>query len=218
MAKPKNITTGDRVGRWTVLEQTEMRYYPSGAQQLFRMCRCDCGTEQWVGDYKLRIGHSRSCGCHRAEVTTERSLKHGYSRRGKRAPIYGIWRNMISRCTNPNVADYARYGARGIGVCERWMIFENFLEDMGEPPEGLTLDRVNNNLGYAKENCAWHTPVEQARNRGGKRKPVMLTFEGSTLTIKEWALRLGVSFKMLRGRYYAGWSVEEILTKPKFDR
>jgi hypothetical protein len=216
MPAAKIITPGDKFGRWTALEHTETRYYPSGARQHFRMCRCECGKEQWVGEYKLRTGHSRSCGCLQSEVTAERSFKHGHSQRGARSKAYSVWRNMISRCTNPNVPHYPSYGGRGITVCERWLnSFENFLADMGEPPPGLTIDRLNNDYGYYKENCAWKTPLDQALNRGGKRKSVKLTFDGFTLTFKEWAKKLGVDYKMLSARYYKGWPIERILTEPK---
>jgi hypothetical protein len=215
MPTAKIITPGTRFGRWTALDQTQTRTYPSGTSIHFRLCQCDCGTIQVVGENKLRIGHSRSCGCLQAEVTTERSLKHGHSKRGKRTRVYGIWRNILTRCTNPNVPSYEDYGARGITVCERWLTFENFLEDMGEPPNGLTIDRLENSVGYCKENCAWRTPLEQARNT---RRNVKLTFDGLTLTMKEWAERLNISYRMLRGRYENNWSVERILTEPKNPR
>lgn len=214
MPIPKTITPGDRFGRWTALTETETRTYPSGTEVRFRSCRCDCGTVQWVGEYKLRTGHSRSCGCLQSEVTTQRSLKHGRSTRGNRSPVYGVWRNMISRCTNPNVESYKNYGARGITVCERWLKFENFFEDMGEPPDGLTIDRVDNNGNYFRGNCRWATRVDQARNRGGKRKTVTLTFNGFTLSLVGWSEKLGIAREVLSRRYYAGWSTEKILTTP----
>ena len=215
MPARKTITPGERFARWTALEKTELRTYPSGATIHFRWCRCDCGKEQWVSEYKLRTGHSRSCGCLQAEVTVNRNLTHGHTPRGTRPKIYGVWCNMWNRCTNPNVAAYPNYGARGITVCERWESFENFLADMGEPPEGLSIDRLNNDLGYFKENCAWRTPIDQARNRGGKRKSIRLTFNDLTLTFAEWAEHLNVGRHMLEARYYAGWSPEEILTLPR---
>lgn len=215
MPTVKIITPGDRFGRWTALEATESRTYPSGATIHFRECRCDCGKVQFVSEYKLRIGWSQSCRCLQAEITTKRSTKHGFSPKIRKRPkIYGVWCNMINRCTNPNVRQYEDYGGRGIAVCERWLNnFENFLEDMGEPPPGLTIDRLDNDKGYFKENCAWRTPVHQARNR---RNSIWLTFGGMTLTLPEWAERLGMSYRMIRARYCEhGWSAEETLTIPK---
>lgn len=212
MPAAKTIMAGTRFGRWTALEATKSKTYLSGAKIQFRECRCDCGTMQFVSEYKLRTGHSRSCRCLQAEVTARRSLKHGFSKRGKRSRIYGIWCNMITRCANQAAPCYEDYGLRGITVCDRWLnSFENFLEDMGEPPQGLTIDRCNNDLGYFKENCAWKTPVDQARNR---RNSLKLTFDGQTMTIIEWSEKLRVGYRMLKARYHAGWTVEQILTVP----
>lgn len=213
MPTAKIITPGDRFGRWTALERTESRTYPSGTTVHFHECRCDCGTIQMVGSYKLRIGHSRSCGCLQAEITAKRSFKHGFSPKIRKRPkIYGIWCNMINRCTNPNVPHYESYGGRGIAVCERWLnSFENFLEDMGEPPPGVTLDRLDNNGNYSKENCEWRTPVDQARNR---RSNLFLTFNGLTLTVAEWAIRTGIGRRTIEQRHHLGWSDERTLTAP----
>jgi len=171
MPAAKPITPGEKFGRWTALEQTKIRTYPSGTNLRLRSCRCECGTVQWVAENKLRTGHSRSCGCLQAEVTEKRSLKHGNKRRNKETKTYRAWNNMVNRCTNPNVSHYVNYGGRGITVCDRWLhSFENFIEDMGESPEGLSLDRLDNDRGYYRENCAWRTPIEQARNRRPRRK------------------------------------------------
>jgi hypothetical protein len=211
MAKYEPITPGTKFGRWTVLESTEMRQYRSGGKQLFIECQCDCGTVQFVGSYKLRIGHSRSCGCLQAEVTAERNLTHGYSG-GEGTRIYRVWGKMLARCENPKNPAFTDYGGRGITICERWHTFENFLEDMGEPSPGLTIDRLDNDKGYFKENCAWRTPKEQARNR---RNSIILTYNGMTMTLIEWSEMLDLSYRMLRARHLNGWSTERILTEPK---
>jgi len=94
------------------------------------------------------------------------NYKHGHSlRNGKESPTYQSWRHMKYRCLNPNCSDYKNYGGRGIKVCERWMDFTNFLADMGEKPEGLTLDRINNDGNYEPGNCRWATWKEQRQNQ-----------------------------------------------------
>ena len=94
------------------------------------------------------------------------NTKHGYSPgNGKQSPTYNSWYNMKTRCQNPNYPDYEYYGGRGIKVCERWQDFENFLADMGEKPEGLTLDRIDNDGDYEPDNCRWATMKEQIQNR-----------------------------------------------------
>lgn len=212
MPAVKIITPGNRFGRWTALEVVKSRTYPSGTTIHFRECRCECGTVQFVAVTKLRSGHSRSCGCLQGDVTAERNLIHGYAvGRAKRSRIYNVWSGILTRCTNQNVPAYEDYGARGITVCERWLKFENFLEDMGEPPPGLTIDRLDNDKGYFKDNCAWRTPLDQARNR---RSNLNLTFDGLTLPVVEWAARTGIGRRTIEYRYHAGWPADEILTTP----
>ena len=208
MPSAKPIMPGDRFGRWTALEATETRTYPSGATIHFRECRCDCGAIDFVGSYKLRTGHSRSCGCLQSDVTTKRNLTHGFSG-GNGTRVYRVWCQMVGRCTNIKNRSYADYGGRGITVCERWLKFENFLEDMGEPPEGLTIDRLDNDSGYFKDNCAWRTPTDQARNR---RSSLKLTYDGLTLTVAEWSSRVGIGRRTIEARYHAGWPSDAILT------
>ena len=94
-------------------------------------------------------------------MNIEKATKHGLSK----TPVYNSWLAMISRCNNHNRNQYKNYGGRGITVCSRWLEFKNFFEDMGERPDGLTIERKNNNLGYFKENCKWATKIEQSRNQ-----------------------------------------------------
>lgn len=118
---------------------------------------------------------------------------------------------MKKRCLNPGHRNFKDYGGRGITVCERWMTFDNFLADMGERPDGLSLDRINNNAGYSSENCRWATLVEQNCNR---RNNTWITYAGKTLTVTEWARELGMKKNALIERLRNGWTVERALSTP----
>lgn len=118
---------------------------------------------------------------------------------------------MVQRCTNKNRPDFASYGGRGITVCEKWRAsFAAFLADMGEKPEGTSLDRINNNRGYEPGNCRWATKHQQMQNTRGTR---LLTFNGETMGINAWAHRLGINKESLRGRFKRGWPIEKALTQ-----
>lgn len=131
---------------------------------------------------------------------------HGYTRGGtpghrRPQPVYVVWQAMLRRCRNPKADLSARYLGRGIKVCDRWYKFENFLADMGEPPPGLTLDRIDNDGDYTPDNCRWATTKEQARNR---RSNVWIEFGGMRETQEEWARTLGVSSAFICERRKAG--------------
>ncbi len=125
---------------------------------------------------------------------------------------YASWKRMLERTTNPSHRNYVRYGAAGIVVCDRWKNFANFLEDMGDRPDGMTLDRIDNSLGYFKENCRWATQKEQQRNR---RHHVMLTYNGETKCLAAWAESLGIVYNTMHNRYLRGNSIEQILAPPR---
>jgi hypothetical protein len=121
-------------------------------------CLCDCEATIIVEGHKLRSGKKKSCGC-------TRQRKHGHATHSERSGAYMTWASMLTRCYNPEVPGYKWYGALGITVCESWHDFRNFLADMGERPEGLTLDRYPNNTGnYEPNNCRWATRHEQNTN------------------------------------------------------
>jgi pentatricopeptide repeat protein len=161
---------GRKLGRWMVLAIHPKRVRYGRARRavsaLWR-CRCSCGVERLVHGTNLRQGLSLSCGCLSREKVKERSTKHGHARRGNVTRAYSCWVRMKQRCFNPNQKDYPNYGARGISVCERWLEFANFYEDMGDPPPGLTLDRIDNDRGYGPGNVRWATAREQVLNRRG---------------------------------------------------
>lgn len=126
--------------------------------------------------------------------------------------IYVTWANMKARCLNNAHPSYHHYGRRGITVCERWLDFKNFYADMGEIPEGMTLDRIDNNGDYSLENCRWADWHEQANNR---RNNKFFEFEGIKLTLKEWSEKLELNHQTLLNRLRRGWSIERAFkTRP----
>lgn len=128
-----------------------------------------------------------------------------------RTRAYRLWCNMKGRCNNENMPDYKYYGGRGINVCNEWNdSFESFYGDIGDPPEGMTLDRIDNDKGYYKENCRWATRAEQARNN---RQNKEITFNGVTKNIDEWAKYVGISANSLYMRFHRGWNVKRALTE-----
>lgn len=145
---------GKRIGRLVVLEADR-----TSPHYLKWTCRCDCGTTKSIAGKSLRNGDTRSCGC----LKREQSTKHGLSH----LPEWTIWNLMKGRCLNPNDKRFARYGGRGIKICDRWLVnFGNFYADMGPRPSAKhSLDRYPDNDGnYELTNCRWATSTEQARN------------------------------------------------------
>lgn len=133
------------------------------------LCVCMCGAEKTVLGKNLRRGGTKSCGCLRSVLAIRKNTTHGHCVNGP-SPTYEVWASMWYRCTNPKHKHYKYYGGRGIKVCEEWMRFENFLADMGERPEGLTLDRRDPNGDYEKDNCRWVEWTVQVENRRKRTK------------------------------------------------
>ena len=123
---------------------------------------------------------------------------------GKRtpSPTYTCWYSMRQRCRDPKNKSYSHYGGRGISVCERWIDFVNFLSDMGEQPEGMTIERIDNDAPYSPENCRWATRTEQSRNQ---TRNIRLTIYGKTLTVAEWAIIAGIDPRTIHARLTGGY-------------
>jgi hypothetical protein len=127
-------------------------------------------------------------------------------------PTHKSWDGMIQRCCNPKSKDYKNWGARGIRVCEEWRDFKNFYRDMGKKPKGLTLGRINNGLGYSKENCRWETQTEQLRNRRGC---VFVTINGETKNLSAWIEHFKINQQTFSyRRYQKRWDIIKALTTP----
>ena len=162
--KPIEDLTGQTFGRLTVIGPAARRKYGIPTWD----CKCQCAVVLPVAGKCLKNGNTQSCGCQRRENLST----HGKSY----TPTFSSWSSMLTRCFNPKYKRYADYGGRGITVCERWRIikrgddgFKNFLADMGERPDGKTLDRVNNDGNYEPGNCRWATAAEQRSNQRERR-------------------------------------------------
>ncbi|MDO9402062.1 MAG: hypothetical protein Q7T46_11545 [Polaromonas sp.] len=164
-------------GRLTVVGRSE--YKQPGRPGRWWVCRCSCGKDALAMTGDLTTGHKKSCGCLSVDVFKKNMVIHGKTNTKE----FVAWRNMIQRCERPHHPQYASYGGRGIGVCERWHEAAAFLADMGEAPARHTLERIDNEKGYSPENCRWATHKEQLRNR---RNTVWATLDGQTKSLAEW--------------------------------
>lgn len=163
MVKVKKDLTGMVFGRLTVLGQADDYVSPSGGHYARWLVQCSCGSPTLVKQQRgLIVGSTASCGCLQKEKTSRANTKHGK----RSTKEYNSWAHMVQRCTNPRNKSFSYYGGRGITICDRWLnSFEAFYEDMEECPEGMSLDRIDVNEGYCKENCRWTSSNEQCYNQ-----------------------------------------------------
>lgn len=203
---PRFDLTGQVFGRLTVIDRLE-------ADRRKWACRCSCGNTRNIPTSDLTSGHTKSCGCFMVENIIARSTTHGHAARGAYDSTYNTWAAMIQRCTNTSLENYPRYGGRGITVCERWReSFVAFLEDVGNRPEGTSIERINNDGNYELSNVRWATRAEQSNNKANSRR---VEYEGAMLTVAELADRVDLPYDALYKRlFYRRMSVADAIAKP----
>lgn len=197
--------TGKKFGRLTVLSLHEK---VEGSPRHKWLCQCVCGNTTVAVIKDMQAGKTKSCGCLFTEGLVSRNTKHGLMHDHKRT--YRSWKELRQRCNNPNNKDYKDYGGRGIRVCKRWDSFKNFFDDMGDRPDGMTIDRVDVNGDYEPYNCRWATSTEQARNK--RNNHVMEN--GKTLV--ENCEVAGVDYKVACYRANNGYTMAESLSKKDY--
>jgi len=182
------------------------------------ICRCDCGNIKSVRSDALKSGSTVSCGCFSKEQT-KRNLDctvHGHAKSSGKSRTWYCWQNMKRRCYDPRSVGYAFYGARGITVCQRWrQSFTSFLADMGECPDKLTIERIDNNKGYSPSNCRWATQKEQSNNRRLNKDARLITMDGKTQHLAAWCREVNLSYNLVCARLHKGWDEIKALTVPK---
>ncbi len=198
--------SGQRFGR-LVATSPEQKTMASGRRLVRWSCKCDCGNTTSVLAHSLRSGETKSCGCLRNEGKKPR---HGFSRKGNKATEYKIWCSMKSRCNSPSNKHFKDYGGRGIYVCERWELFDNFLADMGLRPSAKhSIDRINNDGPYDPSNCRWALPREQALNRRRRTSKCRILVDG--VPLRHLAKDAGLDPTTVLRRYRNGTPIHHLL-------
>lgn len=190
---------GNKYGKLTVVEFAGVDHH----QKSLWKCVCECGGSKIVHAKELKLGNVKSCGClWRQDVKGLSTSK-----------LYRVYANIKQRCVDPNHEFYHRYGGRGITMSDDWMdSFLNFYRDMGDRPEGMTVERIDNDKGYCKENCRWATRKEQANNT---KNNTILYLKGERLTLSQASDKTGILVHTILDRLKKGMSTELALTLPR---
>lgn len=210
MGRPVADKSGRKFGRLTVLRQDGF----IGKNAAYA-CVCECGKAVRLPGGRLREGGTQSCGCFASEVHSKAistlSYRHGLSR----SRTYEIYQSMLARCFRQSHKHYRHYGGRGITPCDEWLGengFKTFVADMGEAPEGMTLDREKNDLGYSKQNCRW-APMKVQNNNSTRNR--IVSFSGKSQTVAQWAEELGIPYDALFWRVTRSkMTIEQALSEP----
>lgn len=201
-----SVFIGQRFGKWTVIKKDEVQ----GKSRW--ICRCDCGTVRSVNENNLKRGLSKCCGCSDKSGANSPVFKHGQSN----TRLGRIYQHMKERCLNPNNKDYKHYGGRGIVVCDDWLGENgaaNFFRwaNASGYQDNLTIERINNDLGYSPNNCRWASRKEQANNT---RRNTFITIGNETKTMNQWADEYGIKVCTFLARMKSGMNPKDALTTP----
>ena len=175
----------------------------------YLLCQCICGQIREVLKQNLVSGRSSGCGCFSSTIfpfLPRNAGKAVCSTNARKS-----WNAMFHRCYNKDYDAYPRYGGMGVTVCERWFYLQNFLDDMGDPPKGMTLDRISSFGNYEVGNCRWATRTEQNRN---KKRHHYLELDGVKKLLVDWSRELNVSYQLILRRKNEGWSDADALLTP----
>lgn len=194
------VKTGDRFGRLRVRKKVG-----SNTTGFLWECRCDCGVVKVFAQIYLRRGDTRSCGCLKRDAVISRNTTHGKSR----SAAYKKWCSMWARVRTPHGGSACYVG---VTVCKRWGSFENFFDDMGDPPKGFTLERKNIFRGYSPSNCEWIPASKQAQNTS---RTVWVELDGEDVCLSEAARRRGLAPDLVFDRIKLGWDITTALSTPK---
>lgn len=204
---------GMSFGLLTVIDRAANKICASGKMISVWNCACKCGGSKTASAKDLRSGAVKSCGCYKKERKRRRNVatreRHGMCG----SPTYQSWASAKTRTTDENNRSYPRYGGRGITMCPRWAeSFMEFYRDMGDRPPGMSLDRIDNDGPYSRENCRWSTPAEQARNR---RSTVLFRIGDREMSLTEWSKVSGIAEPRIWKRINKlGWPVERAVFEP----
>lgn len=186
--------------------------FRSGGKRRHAVFECECGSRKALDVDHVKSSRTKSCGCWKSEVCRRKSVTHGQARKGNLTQTYRSWRAMRKRCSAKTGHHAERYSKRGIGICHDWDSFDNFLSDMGERPPGTTLERIDNDKGYDKENCCWASKHTQVRNTS---RTVRVVYEGVEMCLKDACEAANIPYARVHQRIFKlGWSSDRALTSP----
>lgn len=207
LAPNANDLSGQVFGRLTAIGPTGR-----GKTGVIWLCRCSCGNILNVQAGSLRHGNTHSCGCYQRERASQSSTRHGLTYH----PLFRLWSDIIRRCTYPKANNFKIYGGRGIKICDEWrhnfqafFDYVSILEHCRE--KGYSLDRIDNDGNYAPGNLRFATKYEQSHN---SRRSILITYNGETKCIADWARSVGMKPSMLSGRLRRNMSIEDALSAP----